>query len=113
MAKAHNPATMIQSALTCSPRDLARFAIDPSPSRVTAIQSNFFHKLILLVVYRDVSFSPPQADIDRAAPLRYQPPLRPPQKPGKILTGEAFDSARRHTRAIVRNRRFPARISIG
>ena len=33
------------------------------------------------------------------------------QKLGKILSGEAFESARRHTRAIVRNRRFPARIN--
>ena len=64
-------------------------------------------------MYRGVSFSPPQADIDRAVRLRYQPPLRLSQKLGKILTGEAFDSARRHTRAIVRNRRFPARISAG
>jgi len=39
--------------------------------------------------------------------------LRLSQKLGKILTGEAFDSARRHTRAIVRNRRFPARITTG
>jgi SAM-dependent methyltransferase len=62
-------------------------------------------------MYRGVSFSPPQADVDRAIPLRYQPPLRLSQKLGKILTGEAFDSARRHTRAIVRNRRFPARIT--
>ena len=38
-------------------------------------------------------------------------PLRLSQKLGKILSGEAFESARRHTRAIVRNRRFPARIS--
>jgi len=45
------------------------------------------------------------------SPLRYQPPLHLSQKLGKILTGEAFDSARRHTRAIVRNRRFPARIT--
>ena len=102
---------MIQSALTCSPRDIARIEIDPSPSRVTAIQSNLFHKLILLVVYRIVLFSPPQADVDRAVPLRYQPPLRLSQKIGKILTGQAFDSARRHTRAIVRNRRFPSRIT--
>src|SRR5438309_7313813 len=113
MANAHPPATMIQSALICSPRVIARIAIDPSPSRVTAIQSDFFHKLILLVVYRGVSISPPQADVDRAVPLRYQPPLRLSQKIGKILTGEAFDSARRHTRAIVRNRRFPARITTG
>src|SRR5437879_12799299 len=113
MAKAHTPATMIQSALICSPRGMARIAIDPSPSRVPASQSDFFHKLILLVVYRGVSFSPPQADIDRAVPLRYQPPLRLSQKLGKILTGEAFDSARRHTRAIVRNRRFTARITTG
>ena len=39
--------------------------------------------------------------------------MRLSQKLGKILTGEAFDSARRHTRAIVRNRRFPARITTG
>jgi SAM-dependent methyltransferase len=62
-------------------------------------------------MYRAVSFSPPQADVDRDIRLRYQPPLRLSQKIGKILTGEAFDSARRHTRAIVRNRRFPARIT--
>src|SRR5438874_13414136 len=102
---------MIQRALICSPRDIARIAIDPSPSRVTAIQSSFFHMVIVLVMYRGVSFSPPQADVDRAISLRYQPPLRLSQKIGKILTGEAFDSARRHTRAIVRNRRFPARIT--
>src|SRR5213079_1425627 len=104
---------MIQRALICSPRDIARIATDPSPSRVTAIQSNFFHKLIGLLMYRFVSFSPPQADVDRAILLRYQPPLRLSQKIGKILTGEAFDSARRHTRAIVRNRRYPARITPG
>src|SRR4029077_9446181 len=113
MAKAHTPATMIQSALIRSPRDIARIAIDPSPSRVTAIQSNFFHRLIVRLMYCGVSFSPPQAGIDSATPLRYQPPLRLSQKIGKILTGEAFDSARRHTRAIVRNRRFPARITTG
>src|SRR5438105_11483185 len=104
---------MIQRALICSPRDIERIAIDPSPRRVTEIQSNFFHKLIVLVVYRTVSISPPQADVDRAILLHYQPPLRLSQKLGKILTGEAFDSARRHTRAIVRNRRFPARITTG
>jgi len=103
---------MIQSALICSPRDIARIAIDPSPSRVTAIQSDFFHNLIVLV-YRTVLISPPQAGVDRAILLRYQPPLRLSQKLGKILTGEAFDSARRHTRAIVHNRRFPARITPG
>src|SRR5437588_7452607 len=104
---------MIQSALTCSPRDIARIAIDPSPSRVTAIQSNFFHELIFRLMYRAASFSPPQAGIDRGTSLRYEPPLRLSQKLGKILTGEAFDSARRHTRAIVRNRRFPARLTAG
>src|SRR2546423_917902 len=104
---------MIQRALTCSPRDIARIAIDPSPSRVTAIQSNFFHKLIGLLMYRFVSFSPPQADVDRAILLRYHPPLRLPQNLEKILPGEASDGARRHTRAIVRNRRFPARITPG
>ena len=62
-------------------------------------------------MYCTVSISPPQADVDRTILLRYQPPLRLYQKIGKILTGEAFDSARRHTRAIVRNRRFPARIT--
>src|SRR5881275_3010288 len=104
---------MIQSALICSRRDIARIAIDPSPSRVTAIHINFSQKVIVLVMYRGVSFSPPQADIDRAIRLRYQPPLRLSQKIGKILTGQAFDSARRHTRAIVRNRRFPVRITPG
>ena len=64
-------------------------------------------------MYCGVSFSPPQAGIDSATPLRYQPPLRLSQKLGKILSGEAFDSARRHTRAIVRNRRFPTRITAG
>jgi SAM-dependent methyltransferase len=54
---------------------------------------------------------PLQGDIDSPRPVRYQPPLHLSQKLGKILTGEAFDSARRRTRAIVRNRRFPARIS--
>src|SRR5437879_873462 len=102
---------MIQRALICSPRDIERIASTPSPRRLTAIQSHFFHKLIVLLMYRVVSFSPPQADVDRAIPLRYQPPLRLSQKLGKILSGEAFDSARRHTRAIVRNRRFPARIT--
>jgi SAM-dependent methyltransferase len=37
--------------------------------------------------------------------------LRFSHKLRKILNGEALESARRHTRAIVRNRRFPARIS--
>jgi len=64
-------------------------------------------------MYRGVSFSPPQADIDRAIRLRYQPPFRLSQKIVKILTCQAFDSARRHTRAIVRNRRFPVRITPG
>lgn len=32
-------------------------------------------------------------------------------KIGKILTGEALQSARRHTRAFLRNRRFPARLT--
>jgi SAM-dependent methyltransferase len=53
-----------------------------------------------------------QAIVDSTIRLRYQPPLRLSQKLGKILNGEAFESARRHTRAIVRNRRFPARISV-
>ncbi|HEY2103439.1 MAG TPA: class I SAM-dependent methyltransferase [Chthoniobacterales bacterium] len=37
--------------------------------------------------------------------------MRLSYKIGKILTGEAFDSAKRHTRAFVRNRRFPARLT--
>jgi SAM-dependent methyltransferase len=37
--------------------------------------------------------------------------LRLSQKFGKILTGEALDSAARHTRAFMRNRRFPARVT--
>jgi SAM-dependent methyltransferase len=52
-----------------------------------------------------------QLTVDSTRVPRYQPPLRLSQKLGKILSGEAFESARRHTRAIVRNRRFPARIS--
>jgi SAM-dependent methyltransferase len=48
--------------------------------------------------------------VDSTALPRYQPPLRLSRKLGKILNGEAFESARRHTRAIVRNRRFPARL---
>jgi SAM-dependent methyltransferase len=39
--------------------------------------------------------------------------LRLSQKIGKIVTGEAFDSATRHTRAFLRNRRFPARVTAG
>ena len=60
------------------------------------------------------AFSPPRTAVDKPALPRYQPPnplLRLSKKLGKLLTGEAFESARRHTRAIVRNRRFPARIS--
>jgi SAM-dependent methyltransferase len=49
--------------------------------------------------------------VDSTALPRYQPPLRLSHKLGKILSGEALESARRHTRAIVRNRRFPVRIS--
>jgi 2-polyprenyl-3-methyl-5-hydroxy-6-metoxy-1,4-benzoquinol methylase len=37
--------------------------------------------------------------------------LRLAQKLGKIVTGEALDSAARHTRAFLRNRRFPARVT--
>jgi 2-polyprenyl-3-methyl-5-hydroxy-6-metoxy-1,4-benzoquinol methylase len=37
--------------------------------------------------------------------------LRLSQKLGKIVSGEAFDSAARHTRAFIRNRRFPARVT--
>jgi SAM-dependent methyltransferase len=49
---------------------------------------------------------------DRPLSRSYQaPPLHLSHKLGKLLTGEAFESARRHTRAIVRNRRFPMRIS--
>ena len=50
---------MIQSALICSPRDNARTAIAPRPSRVTAIQSNFFHELIVWGMYCALRFSPP------------------------------------------------------
>jgi SAM-dependent methyltransferase len=39
--------------------------------------------------------------------------LRLSQKIGKIVTGEALDSAARHTRAFMRNRRFPARVTTG
>ena len=49
--------------------------------------------------------------VDSTTLTRYEPPLHLSQKLGKLLTGKAFESARRHTRAIVRNRRFPARIS--
>ena len=37
--------------------------------------------------------------------------MRLSQKLGKIMNGEALDSAARHTRAFLRNRRFPARVS--
>jgi SAM-dependent methyltransferase len=37
--------------------------------------------------------------------------LRLCQKLGKLLSGEALDSAARHTRAFLRNRRFPARVT--
>lgn len=37
--------------------------------------------------------------------------MRFSHKIGKVLTGEAIQSARRHTRAFVRNRRFPARLT--
>ncbi len=62
-------------------------------------------------MYRGTCFSPLRLDIDSVPRPRYQPPLRLSQKLGKILTGEAFHSARRHIRAFLRNRRFPIRIS--
>jgi hypothetical protein len=37
--------------------------------------------------------------------------MRFSHKIGKILSGEALQSARRHTRAFLRNRRFPARLT--
>jgi SAM-dependent methyltransferase len=111
MANAHSPATMIQSALICSPRDIARIAIDPSPSKLTAIQSSFFHTLIPVNVLRPRVFATVRA-VDSIAVSRYEPPLRLSQKLGKLITGKAFQSARRHTRAIVRNHRFPARLSV-
>jgi SAM-dependent methyltransferase len=39
--------------------------------------------------------------------------LRISQKIGKLVTGEALGSAARHTRAFIRNRRFPARVTTG
>lgn len=39
--------------------------------------------------------------------------MRISQKIGKLVTGEALDSAARHTRAFIRNRRFPARVTAG
>src|SRR2546423_1267804 len=104
---------MIQSALTCSPRDIARIAIDPSPSRVTAIQSDFFHKLIVLLMYCGVSFLPPQADIDRPTRWVSPPPWLPPKKTKKFFPGEAFDGAGPPPRGLVRNRRFPVRLTAG
>lgn len=57
-------------------------------------------------------FSPASQLFDSMPLPRYQPPLRLSHKLGKLLSGEAFESARRHTRAIVRNRRFPARLTV-
>src|SRR5437868_14347046 len=37
--------------------------------------------------------------------------MRFSHKIGKVISGEAFGSAKRHTRAFLRNRRFPARIT--
>src|SRR5438552_18958213 len=37
--------------------------------------------------------------------------MRFSHKLAKVISGEAFDSAKRHTRAFLRNRRFPARIT--
>src|SRR4030095_1711241 len=101
---------MIQSALICSPRDNARTPIAPRPRRLTAIQSNFFHQLIGWECTAPCGFRHPST-VDSTALPRYQPPLRLSHKLGKILSGEALESARRHTRAIVRNRRFPVRVS--
>src|SRR6267143_2157131 len=47
MAKAHNPATIIQSALICSPRAVASTATAPAPRTPIATQSNFFQKFIV------------------------------------------------------------------
>jgi len=43
--------------------------------------------------------------------VRYRARLRLSQKIEKIVNGEALDSAARHTRAFLRNRRFPARVT--
>ena len=37
--------------------------------------------------------------------------MRFSHKFGKVISGEAFESAKRHTRAFLRNRRFPARLT--
>ncbi len=37
--------------------------------------------------------------------------MRFSHKVGKVITGEAFESVKRHTRAFLRNRRFPARLT--
>src|SRR5437588_6682052 len=37
--------------------------------------------------------------------------MRFSNKIGKVINGEAFGSAKRHTRAFLRNRRFPVRIT--
>jgi len=37
--------------------------------------------------------------------------MRFSHKLAKVISGEAFDSAKRHTRAFLRNRRFPARLT--
>ena len=62
-------------------------------------------------MYCAARFSPASHPFDSLLLPRYQPPLHLSHKLGKLLTGEAFESARRHTRAIVRNRRFPARVT--
>src|SRR4051812_28842743 len=50
MERAHMPATTIQSALICSPRDKASTARETRPSKVTKIQSSFFQRLIAIKV---------------------------------------------------------------
>jgi hypothetical protein len=46
MDKAQNPATTIQSALMCSPRDNPRTAIAHVPNAAMPNQSNFFPTLM-------------------------------------------------------------------
>src|SRR6266404_6015728 len=50
---------MIQSALICSPRDIASTESDARPSSVTAAHSNFFHRLMA----RSTSIKPVLAEL--------------------------------------------------
>ncbi len=50
------PATMIQSALICSPRESASTATAPAPSAPTANQSSFFQMFIVLILACFVPF---------------------------------------------------------